>query len=111
MKEKKDPRHTGAGGQGPQGHGQKATKTHRGETVHLDGGTFEDEEFYSCELVYSGGGLPSIVRCDFHDCRWTFADQAERTLIFMSQLYQGGMKPVVEHAIAALGRGDNLQRK
>lgn len=66
-------------------------------TVQLDGNTFESCNFRDCVLEYSGGRPPSIVKCVFTDSSFTFAHQAGDTIKFMTALYHGGFKPVIEH--------------
>jgi hypothetical protein len=71
----------------------------------IDGNTYTDCRFENCKLVYRGGEIPRISGCHFENCQWQFEDAAERTLIFMRQLYHGmgpGGAQLVEATLAQL---------
>jgi hypothetical protein len=55
----------------------------------LDGNQYENCTFDNCQLLYRGGEIPRVVGCTFNNCQWRFEDAAERTLVFMRQLYHG----------------------
>ena len=58
-------------------------------TEVLDGNEFADCKFDNCQLLYRGGVIPKVEGCQFNNCQWRFEDSAERTLVFMRQLYHG----------------------
>ncbi len=68
----------------------------------LDGNEYENCTFENCQLLYRGGPIPRVVGCQFNNCQWRFEDAAERTLLFMRQLYHGmgaGGKQLMEATI------------
>ena len=80
------------------------------KTEVIDGNTYSECRFENCKMVYRGGPIPSIGSCHFQDCQWQFEDAAERTLVFMKQLYHGmgpGGVELVEATLGALRQGAN----
>lgn len=59
-----------------------------GQTVVLDGETFQVCEFRNCRLVYKGAGIVTMDRCNIADCQFVFEDAALRTVMFMQGLYR-----------------------
>ena len=78
-------------------------KTFAKTTEILDGNSYSECRFESCRLIFRGGTLPVIARCHFENCQWSFEDAAERTLVFMRQLYHGMGPGGVELIEATLG--------
>jgi hypothetical protein len=79
------------------------TFSHASETI--DGNIYTDCRFDNCKLVYRGGEMPRISGCHFENCQWQFEDAAERTLVFLRQLYHGmgpGGAQLVEATLAQL---------
>lgn len=76
--------------------------TYKNMTVHLDGNTFIACEFDNCKLEYSGGKVPSFVRCSLVNSGFTFSDQAGDTVMFLRQMYHGGFKKVVEETFKTI---------
>jgi hypothetical protein len=72
----------------------------KGQTIVIDGKTFDGVKFTDCTLVYRGGQPPNLIRCTFSGVRFVFDDAAGRTLALMRHLYHGGFRPVVENTIA-----------
>jgi hypothetical protein len=64
--------------------------TKANECVALDDNEFIDCKFNNCELVYSGGELPKLQRCDFSQCSWKLDDAAKRTILFLRSIYHSG---------------------
>jgi len=64
-------------------------KTFTGATEVIDGNQYNECSFQNCRLIYRGGEMPRISGCHFENCQWQFEEAAERTLIFMRQLYHG----------------------
>ena len=77
-------------------------KTYDKANETVDGKIYEDCNFKQCTLIYKGGELPQMTRCNFTNCDWQFQEGAARTLVFMSNLYHGGAKNVVDGFIARL---------
>ncbi len=80
-------------------------KSFTGVTEVIDGNQYNECHFQNCRMIYRGGELPRISGCHFENCQWQFEDAAERTLIFMRQLYHGmgsGGAQLVEATLAQL---------
>jgi hypothetical protein len=68
---------------------QRNGETISNVTETIDGNQYVNCRFENCQLVFSGGELPTINSCHFDNCRWQFEEAAERTLLFMKNLYHG----------------------
>jgi hypothetical protein len=66
------------------------------QRVDLDNSVFIGCRFEKCNLVYKGGKPPSLVNCSFGEFRISFEGAAADTLSFITALYHGGFKPVIE---------------
>lgn len=64
-------------------------KTFKNCAVQLDDNQFERCKFERVQLVYSGGGLPSLSYCGFKDCKLGLEGPAGRTLELMQSLIIG----------------------
>lgn len=66
----------------------------RNTTISLDGGTFENCDFDSCEIIFSGYLPVHLSDCVFGSgVKWSFAGPASNTIQFMRAMYaQGGGK-------------------
>jgi hypothetical protein len=60
-----------------------------GVLVELDGMIFDRCIFTQCKLVFRADDSVSFNRCTFVRCDWVFDGAAERTLLYLSALYQG----------------------
>lgn len=60
----------------------------RGETIDVDGNTYEDCIFERCVLRFSGEALPTFRRCRFVNADWQFVGAATTVIAFLSQLGQ-----------------------
>jgi hypothetical protein len=69
-----------------------------GMDIELDGNEYHGCRFERCRLVYRGGELLSMVRCNFSGCQFVFHDAAARTVNFMRAVYHGmeGGQEVIE---------------
>lgn len=72
------------------------SQTFKETTIQLDGNTFELCKFIDCILEYSGGKPPSMVNCSLSNSSFAFIDQAGDTVQFMTAMYHGGFKNVIE---------------
>jgi hypothetical protein len=61
-------------------------RTFEGQTVVLDGQTFQACDFRNCRLVYKGTDTVAMERCHIADCHFVFEDAALRTVTFMQAL-------------------------
>jgi hypothetical protein len=80
-------------------------KTVSHATEVIDGNQYNNCRFENCTMVYRGGEIPHITGCQFDNCSWQFDGAAERTLLFMRQLYHGmgsGGAQLVEATLEAL---------
>jgi hypothetical protein len=80
-------------------------KTMTNATEVIDGNHYTDCRFENCTMVYRGGEVPHITGCQFSNCSWEFDGAAERTLLFMRQMYHGmgaGGAQLIEGTINAL---------
>jgi hypothetical protein len=66
------------------------------ETVVLDSNTFDRCEFTNCTLEYSGGKPPVMKNCGLTESLFSFSDQASDTIAFLTGMYHGGFKTVIE---------------
>ena len=76
-------------------------------TEILDGNVYRKCRFERCRLVYRGGQLPEMADCFFNECTWTFDDAADRTLIFLKNIFHGmgnGGKQIVQQTF------DNIRK-
>jgi hypothetical protein len=64
-----------------------------------DGKNYIDCDFDNCQLLYSGGDLPSFVRCNLKETGFIFTGAAGNTLQLLQSMYAGGFAPIVEQLI------------
>jgi hypothetical protein len=83
--------------------------TFRNAIIQVDGHKYRGCRFEDCQLVYSGGELPSMVGCEFHRCRWTLDDAAGRTLNLMKAMVArgGAMRALVERSLGIAAEAAN----
>jgi hypothetical protein len=70
--------------------------TFANQRVELDNNEFIGCKFEECDLLYGGGTPPALVNCSFGRFRVSFKGAAADTLSFITALYHGGFKPVIE---------------
>ena len=80
-------------------------KEYADTSIELDGNKYKRCKFTNCTLIYNGGQPPALVDNSFVACRWEFTAAAARTITFLSGLYRGGGKQIVELAFDHI-RGD-----
>ena len=67
------------------------------ELISLDDNEFHGCTFKRCTLEYSGGQPPTIQKCIFEQSpQIIFSGTAADTLNFLTSLYHGGFKPIIE---------------
>lgn len=71
-------------------------KTFTDEKISVDGNQFYRCIFNECHLIYHGGELPFIEKCQFNDCLWRLMDAAWQVERYLKNLYAGGLANVVE---------------
>lgn len=74
-------------------------------TEVVDGNQYIECRFENCKVIFRGGEIPHITGCRFDNCTWLFEGAAERTLMFMRQLYHGmgtGGAQLIEATIGML---------
>jgi hypothetical protein len=57
-----------------------------GQSVILDGNNYEECNFTNAKMVYKGGDLPNLRRCNFGGGTFTMDGPAGRTLQFLQAL-------------------------
>ena len=65
-------------------------------SIIVDGNEYTGCTFVRCQILFSGGALPKLDNNSFMDCRWVFDGAAARTVQFMTALYSGGGKELIE---------------
>jgi hypothetical protein len=80
-------------------------QTFKDLTISLDGSTFVGCTFNHCKLIYSGMLPVTLEDNVFNNCSWDFSGAARNTVGFMSALYMGGGKELIEATI------DNIRGK
>ncbi len=84
---------------------ERSDETMTDATEVIDGNHYNNCRFENCKMVYRGGDIPRISGCHFQNCQWQFEEAAERTLLFMRQLYHGmgaGGSQLVEATLSQL---------
>ena len=75
-------------------------RSFRDERIVVDGGSFTSCEMENCEIVYSGGDLPSFVDCSISNCQFMLRGAAQRTMVWLSLMYNEmgdpGLQQLVE---------------
>jgi hypothetical protein len=82
-------------------------QTFSSATEVVDGNRYVECRFDNCTMIYRGGEIPHITGCQFDGCNWRFEDAAERTLLFMWQVYHGmgaGGRELIEAVLDQLRR-------
>jgi hypothetical protein len=80
-------------------------QTYKKQRICLDGASFHNCTFEECELIYSGL-MPTVLQNNtMRDCRWQFAGPALNTVGFMTMLYGGGAKDLIEGTFTSIRNG------
>jgi hypothetical protein len=66
------------------------------QSIVIDGNHYVACEFVRCRIQFSGGSLPKLIDNSFTDCSFVFDGAAARTVQFMTALYGGGGKDLIE---------------
>ena len=88
--------------------GRPGNQEVRDQTVRLDYQTFEGKSFIRCQLLYAGGTPPTLINCDFINCRFILEGPAQATAQFLRDLAtEGGAggRNVVAAALGVLENG------
>ena len=80
-------------------------KTFTGEKIVLDFKAFRHCKFSGCELVYLGRGPVELSNNQISSSRFLFAEEAARTLVFLSKMHKGGGDLLVENILADIRSG------
>jgi hypothetical protein len=76
-------------------------------TISLDGGSFYGCTFNRCKLQFSTLLPITLDRGNYNDCNWEFAGPASNTVAFMTAVYKGRGRDIVEGIFRAI-RGEQL---
>jgi hypothetical protein len=80
-------------------------QTFKKQRICLDGASFQNCTFEECELIYSGL-MPTVLQNNtMRDCRWQFAGPAQNTMGFLTMLYGGGAKDLIEATFTSIRNG------
>jgi hypothetical protein len=72
-------------------------ETFTDQQISLDDNEFHGCTFKRCTLEYSGGQPPTIQKCTFEQSpKIIFSETAANTLNFLTTLYHGGFKPIID---------------
>ena len=71
----------------------------REQVINLDGNVYRNCQFDICSLIYNGGRLPVLAGNSFNNCSFRFENAVERTIKFMTALYHGGFRDMIEKSL------------
>jgi len=74
-------------------------------TICLDGATFIGCKFDRCRLTFSGVLAVNLEKNEFNECIWEFSGPAQNTIGFMTLLYSGGAKELIESTFKNIQTG------
>jgi len=80
------------------------------QEIHLDGNEFLDCNFERCTLIYSGSEPVTIGGCTFDKCNLSFIGPAKLTLSFLTSLYHGGFRDLIEATFKNIREGKHPQK-
>jgi hypothetical protein len=80
-------------------------------TIYIDGSTYMGCTFQRCIMVFSGVLPVHIVGNKFIQCKWEFAGPAANTVGFLTSLYAGGARDLVEQIFDAVRKNATGQRR
>lgn len=80
-------------------------KEFKGQTLKIDGKSFQDARFDSCTLIYSGGLFPTFKRCKFIAPKFVFDGPAANALRLMASLYADGAGTIIENTFDEIRGG------
>jgi hypothetical protein len=72
------------------------------QAITIDGDEYIGCTFTRCQLIFTGGSIPLLTGNTFNGCQWIFDEAASRTIQFMSALYSGGHKSLIEDTIKGI---------
>ncbi len=75
--------------------------------IELDGNEYKSCRFVECVFVYSGGMPPSMIDNTMESPRFVFEGAAARTLLFLTTMYSGELKQIVESWFEQIRRGSS----
>ena len=85
-------------------------KTFHDIPIQLDGSTFVGCTFERCKFIVSGLMAAHLDSCTFGaGCTWEFAGPAANVLGFLTAMYQGGAKDMIEKTFDNIRRGASGQ--
>jgi hypothetical protein len=65
-------------------------KTFNNQTIDLDNKDYSQCVFNNCTLIYRAEGHIGIQYCEFNNVSWKFENNAAKTMLFLSSLYELG---------------------
>ena len=74
--------------------------------IFLDGASFYGCRFERCTFIFSGVNPCALEGCAFGPgCQWEMEGPAKNTLEFLTALYRGGAKEMIDATIDAVRQG------
>ncbi len=86
------------------------SRTYVGETIILDGKSFDDVTFESCTFIYKGIEGVALNGCRFVNPKFLFAVPAANTLALLRGMYADGFGEIVDASLKCQGGGPNPTR-
>ena len=74
-------------------------------TVYIDGHSYENCEFTNVKFIFNALMGVHMDQCTFNNCTWKFSGPAENALAFMTVIYHGGGKKLIENTFSAIRAG------
>jgi hypothetical protein len=68
-------------------------------TVYVDGQFYHNMRFENCQMIYSGGPLPTLLGNQFVNCTWLMQGAASQTLDYLRLLIAIGGRDLVKEAL------------
>jgi hypothetical protein len=66
------------------------------QQINLDDNEFSECTFTNCNCVFQGTGIVTLTNCSFSSSLFTFSGPAANTITFMTNMYSGGFKDLIE---------------
>lgn len=83
-------------------------KVFTNQRVRVDGNSYTDCTFTGCALIYGGNGTGVVMAgCKLDNTRIEFDECAGETIRFLTGLYHGGFKEIVEQTFENVRRGQH----
>jgi hypothetical protein len=82
-------------------------KAFTNQRVRVDGNSYTDCTFTSCTLIYGAKGTVVMAGCRLDNTSIQFDECAGETIRFLTGLYHGGFREIVEQTFENIRRGEH----